>query len=36
MWLMGVIVVASSLATLIQTYVIDALPFGLIVTTDMK
>ncbi|XP_037560033.2 nose resistant to fluoxetine protein 6-like [Dermacentor silvarum] len=36
MWLMGVIVVASSLGTLIQTYVIDALPFGVIITTDMK
>ncbi|KAL1472529.1 hypothetical protein MTO96_022934 [Rhipicephalus appendiculatus] len=36
MWIMGAIVVASSLGTLIQTYVMDALPFGLIVTTDMK
>ncbi|KAH8033659.1 hypothetical protein HPB51_015005 [Rhipicephalus microplus] len=36
MWIMGAIVVASSLGTLIQTYVMDALPFSLIVTTDMK
>ncbi|KAH6947722.1 hypothetical protein HPB50_020928 [Hyalomma asiaticum] len=36
MWIMGAIVVASSLGTLIQTYVIDALPFGLIVTIDLK
>ncbi|XP_077509838.1 O-acyltransferase like protein-like [Amblyomma americanum] len=36
LWLMGAIAAVASLATAIQTYVMDTLPYGLIITTDIK